>query len=62
MKSGKLVAMKAVSSTLTGLSAAKPHHQRRHRDAVIHVGGDEAAAGHMAPALDDQIVARRPRP
>ena len=49
--------MKAVSSTLTGLSEAQPHHQRRHRDAMIHVGGDEAAAGHMAAAFDDQVVA-----
>ena len=50
--------MKAVSSTLTGLSDGQSHHQRRHRDAVIHVGGDEAAARDMAPAFDDQIVAR----
>ena len=49
--------MKAVSSTFTGLSEAKPHHQRGHRDAMIHVGGDEAAAGNMALAFDDQIIA-----
>jgi len=30
--------MKAVSSTFTGFIGGEPHHQRRHRDAVIHVG------------------------
>ena len=62
-KSGKLVAMKAASSTLTGCSLAEPHHQRRHGDAVIHVGGDEAAAGgtRPCPARSDRRPRSRPR-
>ena len=39
------------------LLARKPHHQRRHRDAVIHVGRDQAAAGGAALAVHDQVVA-----
>jgi len=57
MKPGKLVWMNAVSSTLTGLSLAKPHHQSRHRDAMIHVGRDHSAARDMAFAMHDQVIA-----
>ena len=39
------------------LLARKPHHQRRHRDAVIHVGRDQAAAAGAALAVHDQVVA-----
>ena len=56
-KPGKLVAMKVPSSTCTGCSLRKPQHQGRHGDAVIHVGGDDAAAGGVALAVHDQIVA-----
>ena len=42
---------------LHGLVARKPHHQRRHRDAVIHVGRDQPAARHAALAVHDQVVA-----
>ena len=44
-KPGKLVAMNAASSTCTGFSLRGAQHQRRHGDAVIHVGLDQAAAG-----------------
>ena len=54
---GKLVAMKAASSTATGCSLREPHDQRRHGDAVIHVGRDHAAAGGAALAVHDQVVA-----
>ena len=56
-KPGKLVAMNAVSSTCTGFSLAKAHDQRRHGDAVIHVGRDQAAARRAALAVHDQVVA-----
>ena len=56
-KPGKLVAMKLASSTLTGFSLAKPHDQRGHGDAVIHVSGDEAAADGAALAMDNEVVA-----
>ena len=39
------------------LVARKTHHQRRHRDAVIHMGRDHAAAGGTAAAINDQVVA-----
>ena len=38
------------------LLAGEPHHQRRHGDAMIHVGGDESAAGGAAAAMHNQIV------
>ena len=44
--SGKLVAIMAVSSTVTGRSARKPERKERHGDAVIEVGRDRAAAAH----------------
>ena len=56
-KPGKLVAMKAASSTADRLLAAEPHDQRRHRDAMVHVGRDHAAAGRAALAVHDQVVA-----
>ena len=56
-KPGKLVAMKALSSTRTGVLAREAHHQRRHGDAVIHVGRHHAAAGGRALAVHDQVVA-----
>ncbi len=49
--------MKAASSTRDRLVARKPHHQRRHRQPVIHMGRDHAAAGRAALALHDQVVA-----
>ena len=48
-KPGKLVAMKAASSTVTGRVARQAHHQRRHGDAMVHVGRDRAAARHARP-------------
>src|SRR6266581_7698738 len=30
------------------LSGRKPHHQERHRDTMVHVGGDGAAARHRS--------------
>src|SRR5262249_57168232 len=39
------------------LSARKAHHQERHGDAMVHVGGDGAAARHGALAVHDEIVA-----
>ena len=50
--------MKAVSSTVTGCSRRETHHERRHRNAMVHMGRDQAAARHTAAALDDQVVAR----
>ena len=41
----------------TGCSLAEPHHQRRHGDAMVHVGRDHAAAGRAALAVHDQVVA-----
>ena len=38
------------------LLARETHHQRRHGNAVIHVGGDGAAARRTAGAADDQVV------
>ena len=57
VKPGKLVAMKAASSTRDRLLAAEPHHQRRHRDPMIHVGRDHTAARRAALAVHDQVVA-----
>ena len=57
MKSGKAGGDEGGVVDLDRLVGRAAHHQRRHRDAMIHVGGDEAAAGHMAAAFDDQIVA-----
>ena len=39
----------AVSSTVTGFSRGQAHRQERHGDAVIHVGGDRAAARAPSP-------------
>src|ERR1700682_1961151 len=36
---------------LDRLVGGKAHHQRRHRDAMIHMGGDQGAAPHMALVL-----------
>ena len=55
-KPGKLVAMNALSSMRTGLSRAKTHHQRSHRDTVIHMRLHLAATGRAALALNDQVV------
>ena len=48
---GKLVAIMVTSSTVTGFSTASPIVKKAHGDAVIHVGGDRAAAGHAPPRL-----------
>ena len=61
-KPGKLVAMKAPSSTFTGRSRREPHHQRRHGDAMVHVGRDEAAAGEHGRGHGRSDRRRRSRP
>ena len=57
VKFGKLVAMKAGVIDLDRLIAGEPHHQRGHRDAMVHVRRDQSAAGCTAAAAHDQIVA-----
>ena len=50
---GKLVHERRIVD-LDRMLGGDPHHQRRHRDPVVHVGRDEPAAGHTSFAVDDQ--------
>ena len=61
-KPGKLVAMKARVVDRHGRSDGEPQHQRRHGDAVVHVGGDEAAAGGHGRGRARSGRRRRSRP
>ena len=45
------------SSTVTGFSAGQAHGEKAHGDAVIHMGGDRAAARHLGHAVHGQVVA-----
>jgi len=52
------VAIIAASSTAIGFCDASPIDQEAHRDAVVEMGGDAAAADRRpAVAVNDQVVA-----
>ncbi len=51
------MATKEISSVADRLVAGQAHHQKAHGDPVIHVGHDVAAAGDLALAVHEQVVA-----
>ena len=57
---GKLVSMKLASSTATGCAGRQAQHQRAHRQPVVHVGRDQAAARRRARRCRARS-GRRPR-
>ncbi len=60
LKAGKLVAIMLRIVDRDGLARGEPEAQKAHGDAMIEMGGDEAAAGDVAAApFDDKIVADR---
>ena len=47
------------SSTVTGFSRRQAHRQKAHGDAVIHMGGDRAAAGNAVAPMPSTVRRRR---